>query len=180
LTGVVKSAFHASHVDGFEPLAVVERVSMGLAAFSPDRFVTLVAALISPEQRHLRYVNAGHPPILLWGPTREPEWFPSTGPLVSPVLTGTTWSVSVVPMNPGEHVLLYTDGVWEPLADEDGRAEERFTAAINRTPDGGAALLDTILADVHRELAGHPQPDDLTLLTASMIGSATESTRATR
>ena len=46
LTGIVKSAFHASHVDGFDPSAVVQRVSAGLAAFSPDRFVTLVAALI--------------------------------------------------------------------------------------------------------------------------------------
>ena len=33
LTGIVKSAFHASHADGFEPVAVVQRVSMGLAAF---------------------------------------------------------------------------------------------------------------------------------------------------
>ena len=86
LTGIVKSAFHASHVDGFEPLAVVQRVSMGLAAFSPDRFVTLVAALISPDERRLRYVNAGHPPIVLWGRAREPLWLASTGPLVSPVL----------------------------------------------------------------------------------------------
>jgi sigma-B regulation protein RsbU (phosphoserine phosphatase) len=67
LTGIVKSAFHASHVDGFEPAAVVHRVSMGLAAFSPERFVTLVAALVSPTERVVRYVNAGHPPILLWG-----------------------------------------------------------------------------------------------------------------
>jgi len=168
LTGVVKSAFHASHVDGFEPVTVVDRVSMGLAAFSSDRFVTLVAALISPEARQLRYVNAGHPPILRWGPMRAPEWLPSTGPLVSPVLTGTKWDASVVPMNPGEHVLLYTDGVWEPLADDDGRAEDRFIHAINRAPDGGATLLDTILGDVHRELAGQLQPDDLTLLTASV------------
>ena len=50
LTGIVKSAFQASHVDGFEPLAVVQRVSTGLAAFSPERFVTLVAALISPAK----------------------------------------------------------------------------------------------------------------------------------
>jgi serine phosphatase RsbU (regulator of sigma subunit) len=87
------------------------------------------------------------------------------------VLTGTTWDASIVPMNTGDHVLLYTDGVWEPLANEDGRAEARFTSAINRAPDGGATLVDTILADVHRELAGHVQPDDLTLLTASVIGT---------
>lgn len=171
LTGIVKSAFHASHVDGFDPASVVQRVSMGLAAFSPDRFVTLVAALISPEERCLRYVNAGHPPILLWGRAHKPEWLPSTGPLVSPVLTGIAWESAGVPIVAGDHLLLYTDGVWEPLANEDGRAEERFTAAIDRVPDGGAALLEAIFDDVHRELAGQVQPDDLTLLTASIVGS---------
>ena len=37
LTGIVKSAFQASHADGFEPTAVVQRVSAGLASFRPDR-----------------------------------------------------------------------------------------------------------------------------------------------
>ena len=169
LTGIVKSAFHASHVDGFEPLAVVQRVSMGLAAFSPDRFVTLIAALISPEEHRLRYVNAGHPPIVLWGNAREPRWFESTGPLVSPALVAPTWDAAVVPMHDGDHLLLYTDGVWEALADEDGRAEERLSGAIERVPEGGGRLLDTILADVHHELASQLQADDLTLLTASVV-----------
>jgi sigma-B regulation protein RsbU (phosphoserine phosphatase) len=168
LTGVVKSAFHASHVDGFDPLAVVQRVSAGLAAFSPDRFVTLIAALVSPGRRQMRYVNAGHPPLLLWG-TREALWLPSTGPLVSPVLTGMTWDVSVVPIATGDHLLLFTDGVWEILADDDGRAEARFTSAIERTPQGGGALLDAILAEVGGELGGRLQPDDLTLVTASVV-----------
>ncbi len=71
-------------------------------------------------------------------------------------------------MDEGDHLLLYTDGVWETLADEDGRAEERFTDAIEPGSEGGAPLLDAILADVHHELAGRPQPDDLTLLTATL------------
>src|SRR5262249_50768640 len=45
LTGVVKSAFQASHADGFDPLSVVHRTWTGLAPFSPERFVTLVAML---------------------------------------------------------------------------------------------------------------------------------------
>jgi sigma-B regulation protein RsbU (phosphoserine phosphatase) len=173
LTGVVKSAFHASHVDGFEPSAVVQRVSMGLAAFRPDRFVTLVAALITPQERELRYVNAGHPPMVLWGATREPLWLHSTGPLVSPVLTAMTWDASVVRVDEGDHLLLYTDGVSETLADADGRAEQRLTCTINRALAGGAALLDAILADIDRELAGQPQTDDLTLLTARVLGCDT-------
>jgi phosphoserine phosphatase RsbU/P len=169
LTGIVKSAFHASHVDGFEPLAVVQRVSMGLAAFSPERFVTLVAALLCPDERELRYVNAGHPPVAVWGRGREPEWLASTGPLVSPVLRASTWQAPAVVVGAGDHLLLYTDGISETIADDDGRAEERFATIIRRTPEGGAALLDAILAAVRRELADGPQADDLTLLAASVL-----------
>jgi sigma-B regulation protein RsbU (phosphoserine phosphatase) len=169
LTGIVKSAFYASHVDGFEPAAVVHRVSTALAPFSPERFVTLVAALLSPEERHLRYVNAGHPAALLWGRTREPLWLASTGPLVSPVLSHATWDVPVVSIDEGDHLLLYTDGVSEALADENGRAEHRFSDLIQRAADGGGRLLDAILEEIRRELAGRPQPDDLTLLVAQVL-----------
>ena len=169
LTGIVKSAFQASHADGFEPTAVVQRVSTGLASFSPDRFVTLIAALLSPDEGQVRYVNAGHPPILAWGAARPPIWLESTGPLVSPALTTATWDAPVVPIDEGSHLLLYTDGIWEILADNDGRAEQRFLTAIERAPEGGAALLETILADVRDEMAGQPQPDDLTLLTATVV-----------
>jgi sigma-B regulation protein RsbU (phosphoserine phosphatase) len=148
---------------------------MGLAAFSPDRFVTMVAALISPEERQLRYVNAGHPPVALWGKTREPLWLHSTGPLISPVLTESAWDAPVVPIHEGDHVLLYTDGISEALADDHGRAEKRFTNIIDRASEGGAPLLDTILADVHQQLAGRPQPDDLTLLTARVLESTPSS-----
>ena len=113
-------------------------------------------------------MNAGHPPIALWGDTRAPVWLGSTAPLISPVLTTSNWGARAMPMQEGDHVLLYTDGVWETLADDDGRAEARFTSAIDRT-SGGAPLLDTILADVRQELGGRPQSDDPTLMTAALL-----------
>ena len=65
---------------------------------------------------------------------------------------------------------MYTDGISEVLADEDGGgAEERFTSAIERAAEGGSRLLDTILADVHQALSGQFQQDDLTLLTAHVV-----------
>jgi CheY-like chemotaxis protein len=169
LTGIVKSAFHASHVDGFEPLAVVHRVSHGLAAFSAERFVTLVAALIAPADGELRYVNAGHPPMLLWGSARAPQWLDSTGPLLSPALTALTWQEQVVAMYPGEHLLLYTDGVSETLADENGCSDAPLIDASERVSEGGERLLDVILADIDQVLDGRPQPDDFTMLTATML-----------
>src|SRR5262249_42562306 len=138
-----------------------------LAAFSAERFVTLVSALICPDERLLRYVNAGHPPGVLWGPTRRPCWLESTGPLVSPALPA-TWNEATVPMSGGDHLLLYTDGVSEALADRDGRAEEPLTRAVDAACGGGAPLLDSILSDVRSALDNEPQADDLTLLTATL------------
>ena len=169
LTGIVKSAFHASHADGFEPAAVVRRVATGMGAFSAERFVTLVAALLCPRERQLRYVNAGHPPIGVWGSGRPPLWLESTGPLISPVLSGLAWEAATVPLDPDDHVLLYTDGISETLAGDDGSAEDCLTDAIARASDGGSVLLDAILAQVHGKTAATPQPDDFTLLTARVL-----------
>ena len=43
-------------------------------------------------------------------------------------------------------------------------------SAIGRAPEGGGSLLDTILGEVQAEMAGRLQPDDLTLLTATVVG----------
>jgi len=169
LTGIVKSAFHASHADAFEPVAVAQRISLALAAFSLERFVTLVAALISPREHELRYVSAGHPPVLFWGSRRAPQWLESTGPLISPAFVGHKWEAQAVRVDQGDHLLLYTDGVSETLDDE-GRSEGRFRSAIERAPDGGGRLLDGILAEIDQALAGRPQPDDVTMLTARLVG----------
>jgi len=168
LTGVVKSAFHAARADEYEPLAVVQRVWNSLAAFGPERFVTLFAAVVAPEDGRLRYVNAGHPSTLLWGDARDPVWLASTGPLISAVLPGSRWEVQTVPIDTSDRVLMYTDGVSDVISNADGCARNQLETAIARNPHGGAPLLDSILGDVHQRLAGRPQPDDVTLLTATV------------
>jgi len=70
-----------------------------------------------------------------------------------------------------QYMHVFSHGVWETLADADGRAEARFMSAIGRAPEGGSLLLDTILADVWHELDGRVQADDLTLLTATLVQS---------
>jgi CheY-like chemotaxis protein len=168
LTGVVKSAFHASRVDGFDPLAVVHRVSQGLTPFSAQRFVTLFTMLVSPVQRRLRYAGAGHPPIALWSDARGVRWLENTGTLISPVLPG-SWDVQTIAIDEGDQLLLYTDGVSETLDDAFGCARSRMAAAIEAHAAGGAPLLDAIVEAVRHALAGHPQSDDLTLLTARVL-----------
>ena len=65
LTGVVKSAFRAASPDGYEPRAMVQRLWSNMEAFGSERFVTLIAAVVSLDERRIDYVNAGHTTGLL-------------------------------------------------------------------------------------------------------------------
>jgi phosphoserine phosphatase RsbU/P len=169
LTGIVKSAFRASAVDGYEPAAVGERVSSGLAAFGPERFVTFIAAVLAVDEGQLYYVNAGHPPGLLWTDDGRLERLTSTSPLVSPALPARAWEQRNLPVAPGDRLLLYTDGVSDAFAADHDLGEERIVSAIEQRVEGGAALLDAILAQVSARFCGRPQPDDVTLLTARLL-----------
>ena len=170
ITSVVKSAFHASRADGYDPLMVVQRVWSGLAAFGPEKFVTLFAALIAPHDSQLRYVSAGHPPAVLWKGARDPVWLASTGPLISPAFSASTWATESISMQAGDRLLLYTDGVTDALETDAEAAPLEIFDAIHRAAGGGMPLLDAIVAEVHQNLGGSPQPDDLTLMTACITG----------
>lgn len=168
LTAVVKSAFRAAAADEYEPVAVTNHVRIALNAFGFERFVTLIAARISPADATLTFVNAGHPPGLLWNATERRERLTSTGPLVSPALDGITWHSRTVTVEPGDRLLIYTDGISDALYRED-EGMSRIETAIEHHAAGGAALLDAILAEIGRHSLGRPPQDDLTLLTASLL-----------
>jgi sigma-B regulation protein RsbU (phosphoserine phosphatase) len=167
LTGIVKSAFRSSDGDAYDPSAVVQRVRRSLAPFSADRFVTLIAAVL--DGGSLSFVNAGHPAGLIWGDNGRIEPLATTGPMVSAAFPGWTWERVTVPVAAGGRILLYTDGVSDPLAGEHDMGEEAIAAAIERHREGGPPLLDGILADIKARLGGRPQQDDVTLLTARRL-----------
>jgi sigma-B regulation protein RsbU (phosphoserine phosphatase) len=170
LTGIVKFAFDSSHVEGWEPLAVVRRVVDGLRNFEPQRFVTLFCARLDPGRGLLEWVNAGHPAGLLWAERREPVPLGTTGPLVSPVLADRTWEVGKVPLEPGDRLLLLTDGILDLERDGSFFALEGVLACIAACPEGGPSLLEGLL-QAARGLTSLPAIDDITLLTAGVRSS---------
>ncbi len=170
LTGVVKSAFRAAEADDYEPSAVVERLRRSMAAFGPERFVTLIAGVVDLREGCLQFVNAGHPSGLLRAEQDgELVRLASTGPLISPALPACTWEQRSVPVRPGTLLLLYTDGISDALSSGEDSGEEPILAAARQHPRGGAPLLDAILSRVRERIHGRPQADDLTLLTATIL-----------
>ena len=136
LTSTVKTAFHESHVDGHDPAAVVRHVSRNLRAFDVGRFVTLFCARIEPASGAMEYVNAGHPPPLIWGNGNAPRLLDGNGIVVSPALPDVRWERFEGSLQPGEQLLLYTEV-------SDCKMEEgslRFEASISLRPFGQEEL----------------------------------------
>jgi phosphoserine phosphatase RsbU/P len=174
LTGIVKSSFRSSSIDQFDPLAVVERIWLALGSFDHDRFVSAFAAVVNEKERRLDYVNAGHPAPLMWTAHAAASHpgivaLDSTGPILSPAIRKRFWEKKTTEFQPGSRLLAYTDGISEAVDPEgDFFGEERIHTHINTRLEGGATLVAELLQGVERFSSGRPQPDDLTVLAASL------------
>jgi sigma-B regulation protein RsbU (phosphoserine phosphatase) len=167
MTGVVKAAFRASHVDDFEPKAVVERVREGIRDFDPSRFVTLCCARVSPKRRELTYVNAGHPEPIVRAGSDQPVLLDSTGPLLSSALLEIPCEQVTRELGPGDSLLLYTDGVTEARGPGGMFGQHRLVSALLRG-ERGPNLLDGLLSEVVAFSNTPNNQDDITLLTLDL------------
>ena len=165
LTGVVKSAFRASSPQGYEPQAMVRRLWRNMDAFGTERFVTLIAAVVSMDERRVDYVNAGHPAGLLFSGQRGVSRLGSTGPLVSPAFRDCTWEQRSVTFDTGDLLFLYTDGVSDALAGPEDCGEEAIVQLARDDAPRDVPLVDVVLDRAREQFGGRPQPDDLTLLS---------------
>ncbi len=173
MTGVVKAGFRASHVDGFEPMAVVDRVKEGIRDFDPSRFVTLCCGRIDPRSGELRYVNAGHPEPMIHSGATRPILLDSTGPILTSALFDIPCEQGTATLRPGDSLLLYTDGVTEAHGPGGMFGQERLVRAI-LGGRRGADLLDALLAEVVAFSNSPSNQDDITLLALDLAEPATD------
>ncbi len=140
------------------------------------RFVTLFLMVIDCRSGAAAYALAGHnPPLLLKGGDggRQQELTCRTG-LPLGVRPGARYARHELRLEPGDTVLLYSDGVTD-ARDPEGRCygESRLRALIqNQDVHDLADLFATLQGDVERHMAGRPLSDDMTLAGVRFIGPA--------
>ncbi len=178
MTALVKSSFHASRDEEFDPETVIRRISDSIAPFGVERFVTVFCGRLDAAAGELKYVNAGHPPGLLGLPgSGKPSGgtpaspgavrlLESTGPLVSSALTGFPRPAVTVPFPKGSRLLVYSDGISEARVGDGFYGDERIAELFGSRADSGLPLLDRILADAASASGMRAGQDDWTLLTA--------------
>ena len=116
------------------------------AARSPAlRSATLVLAVLNPEDGALRYASFGHPPPLIAGTGPAAARYLS-GAGTGPLGTGGQLALAVDVLQPGQLLLLYSDGLIErPARNLTQSLAELADAAASAVSGGGAAA--TALTD---------------------------------
>jgi hypothetical protein len=151
---------------GFRGEELISKLNTHLHANIPsNRLVTFFYAELDTATGTLRYVNAGHNPPILLAAGQPVARLGPTGVVLGVVATGSYEAMDVV-LEPGDRLVLYTDGVTEaanPADEEYGDA--RLEAYVrDRRGEAGSSLLDGIVADVLRFCAGARPHDDMTLM----------------
>jgi serine phosphatase RsbU (regulator of sigma subunit)/anti-sigma regulatory factor (Ser/Thr protein kinase) len=97
-----------------DPGGLLERINPHIGQHtSSDRFVRLFLGLLDPERAVFEYASAGHvPPVVFHGRTGEVEWL-AEGGLPLGVEETESYKVGHVELEPGDMLVLYTDGVTE-------------------------------------------------------------------
>jgi sigma-B regulation protein RsbU (phosphoserine phosphatase) len=121
---------------------------------------------------NLVYVNAGHPPALLFSDGEIHEL--SVGGTVVGPLPEAEFKRGIARMKPGDLLVMCTDGILERRAPGGEFLEKERLGALVRESDGASArdLIDRIFATAFEWGDGRPWEDDATALVVKRLPAA--------
>ncbi|HZM38998.1 MAG TPA: PP2C family protein-serine/threonine phosphatase [Acidimicrobiales bacterium] len=146
-----------------DPAQALEELNRQMAA--PERteeFISLVVVVFDTDAGTLRFASAGHPAAWLWH-DREVRPLRSTGPLLMLDPNGHYHSREI-PLDSGDLLLLYTDGLAEVRNGDQMFGEERIANSLRRDPNVAAGVLCKNLLEAARDFASESMGDDLAIL----------------
>ena len=135
-------------------------------------FVTVLYAVFDPDSGRLDYANGGHSNPLLVRPDGSSEELPLTGGIALGVMPELQYSESSITMDPGDTLILYTDGVSEAMnSDGEEFGVDRLRQIfLDHPPTSARQANEAILDAVIRFADGYPQSDDVTCLVLRRVG----------
>ena len=134
-------------------------------------FVTVFYAVYDPGTGTLTYANGGHNPPLVVHRDGSSSVLEPTGGIALGVAAGLPYEQAETHLEPGDIVVLYTDGVTEAMdPDNEEFGLERLQEVYAESPPTDAHRAnDAAFEAVHAFAAGAPQSDDITCVTLMRI-----------
>jgi serine phosphatase RsbU (regulator of sigma subunit) len=130
-------------------------------------FVTAFYGVLEPTIGRLRFVNAGHPPGLLYS-TQKGKLIDQLGPtgMALGMIEKAHWRQKAIKMQPGDVLLLYTDGVSEAQNPKGDFFGEQRIVDILRSMNSASAhqIQEDILSELARFVGSSARHDDIGLI----------------
>jgi serine phosphatase RsbU (regulator of sigma subunit) len=139
-------------------------------------FVTAFFGILETHTGRFTYANGGHPPGYLVSLRRgreSLERLTRTGMALG-VSEETSWKQKQVRIEPGDALVLYTDGITE-ATNPTGKAygEDRLLEVLlAKAISPATRIRDAILEEVHRFVGNRPRQDDIALLVIKRKGDS--------
>jgi phosphoserine phosphatase RsbU/P len=139
-----------------------------------DRFVTLGAVLLDLNTHEVTFVNAGHmPPLVYRHATKEfqePITRRQSGLPLGVSDPDTVYESSTVALNPGDTVLLFTDGVTDAKNQSDTEFKmSGVHKAVQGGPMNAKTLGERLVQHVKQHALGCKQYDDVTVVSFGRV-----------
>ncbi len=135
-----------------------------------NRFITFFFCVLDLNSGELRFANAGHNPPILVRANGDAQMLEGGGPVLG-ILPDAPYSEQLECLNPGDMLVLYSDGVTEANnPDYDEYGEDRFVEVLQRDHKAPAAdIVEAVTKSLAEFTSGAPQADDITLAVAKRL-----------
>jgi serine phosphatase RsbU (regulator of sigma subunit) len=154
------------------PAAIVKDLDESLKQITnAATFVTIFYARLHATSQTLEYASGGHnPPLLLRGKTGASWLLEEAGPIVG-ILPDAQFSNTVVPLERGDVLTLFTDGVTEQENErgEEFSMERLRSVVLSKEKESASAAVAGIADAVSAYAGAQEQADDLTVLVVKVL-----------
>ena len=136
-------------------------------ASTSDKFITCFLAILDPATGEIESLNAGHTPGYLLRADGEVHELSVGGVPFGMLDMDFPFESEKVTLNPGERLLLYTDGVTEAANEESELYDSSNPLkefVIRRKPDRADEFINALIADVRKFTGSAVQSDDITAI----------------
>jgi sigma-B regulation protein RsbU (phosphoserine phosphatase) len=128
----------------------------------PEEFVSLAVAVFDQAAGVVRYASAGHPAAWMWH-DGEVRPLRATGPLLT-LDPRAEYISRELPLDTGDVLLMYTDGLAEARSGGQLFGEERIAGFLRRDPGMNPEVLCKGLLDEAKDFSDAPLTDDVAIL----------------
>jgi serine phosphatase RsbU (regulator of sigma subunit) len=153
----------------------VIKLNDGMSRLGLDRFVTMIVTVLDPRTHEVTVVNAGHmAPMLRRADGRVDEPGEDLAGLPLGITAGLVYQQLTVKLEPGEMIVMYTDGINESMSiDGDMYSIDRLRRIVAKAESADPrALGQAIIDDVAEFLGSAQQDDDMCLVCYGRIEGA--------